>query len=450
MEDTNGFATFVGGCIVTLRPRPAVFPIVLAVALTATACDRQPPGTGGAAGDPAGVTIRDSANIEIVENHAPVWPEGRFWTLEPEREIVLGREASADGGVGDSAHLVWDVRGAVRLADGRVATLSRESRELFIFEPSGALSRSIGRRGRGPGEFSYPENLQYLPGDTLVVWDTPYGPVSYFDTAGSLLRHRSIDLGKVMAAIGSGKTTEWLTPLGDGSFVAYVRGPGGSDRSSPPPDPLRRSRAEYVRIDSAYAPHSFGWWGHAEYMPVEFAPEQFPGATLPLFRLFFIESHLVGGHDPPRVHISNGDQNEIHQFSPEGPLLRIVRRTTPPLPITREEREAMKEQAIALGGDDHGRQTQARMLEALPPQDFHPYVNALRVDTKGYLWVADKAGPKGGQWSVFDSNGRWLGTLPVPLWTVHWIEEDLILGVNVDGESGIERVEGYRLNRLTR
>ena len=49
--------------------------------LAAGACDGAPPPGGGLAqGGSAGVTIRDSAGIEIVENHAPEHPAGRFWT----------------------------------------------------------------------------------------------------------------------------------------------------------------------------------------------------------------------------------------------------------------------------------------------------------------------------------------------------------------------------------
>ena len=50
----------------------------------------------------------------------------------------------------------------------------------------------MGREGRGSGEFGGPEELQYLPPDTLAVWDSWFGPVNYFDTDGDLIRTRSV------------------------------------------------------------------------------------------------------------------------------------------------------------------------------------------------------------------------------------------------------------------
>ena len=140
----------------------------LAMVIPASGCE-QPAGDGGAQADPT-VTIRDSAGIEIVENHAPEHPAGSFWTFDPVPEIVLGGANDLGALANDSAQLIWEVAGLARLEDGRVAVLSSEGKQLLLFEPSGELSRTIGRAGEGPGEFTRPEWLQYLPPDTLVVW----------------------------------------------------------------------------------------------------------------------------------------------------------------------------------------------------------------------------------------------------------------------------------------
>ena len=175
--------------------------MILATALTAIAlsgCDRSPPDEGG--GEAPAVTVRDSASIEIVENHAPEHPAGQFWTIDPEPEIVLGGEENPAGEANDSSQLIWSVVGIARLEDGRVAILSSEGNRLLLFEPSGKLSRTIGRAGEGPGEFIRPEYLQYLPPDTLVVWDYFMSSIIHFDTAGQLIGERSIDFGTMMQA----------------------------------------------------------------------------------------------------------------------------------------------------------------------------------------------------------------------------------------------------------
>lgn len=150
-----------------MRCRPA-FRATVAVAITVSACDRMP-GDGSDSAEAPTFTVWDSAGVEIVENHAPEYAAGQFWTIDPEPEFVLGGVEDVDALANDSAQLIWRVVGLARLPDGRVAVLSSENQQLLLFEPSGELSRIIGRAGEGPGEFTRPEKLQYLPPDTLVV-----------------------------------------------------------------------------------------------------------------------------------------------------------------------------------------------------------------------------------------------------------------------------------------
>ena len=75
--------------------------------------------------------------------------------------------------------------------------------------------------GEGPGEFRKPEWLQYLPPDTLVVWDYFMSSISYFDTAGNLLRERRVDQARLREAGASGEA--FVRPLPDGAFVVSVR-----------------------------------------------------------------------------------------------------------------------------------------------------------------------------------------------------------------------------------
>ena len=102
------------------------------------------PCDGAAEAEPT-VTIWDSAGIEIGENHAPEWPAGQSWTIDPEPEFVLGGANDLNVLANDSSQLIWEVVGLARLEDGRVAVLSSENQQLYLFEPSGGLSRTLGR-----------------------------------------------------------------------------------------------------------------------------------------------------------------------------------------------------------------------------------------------------------------------------------------------------------------
>ena len=235
-------------------------------AILVSGCDRGPTDNNAATTDPT-VTIRDSAGIEIVENHAPEHPTGSFWSIDPEPEILLGGSDDLSGNAGDSAQLVWSVVGLARLPDGRLAVLSSENRQLMLFEPSGELSGIVGGPGEGPGEFTRPERLQFLPPDTLVVWDYFLTAIDYFDSSGKLLRERSVDYARLREHGAWGESRR--IPLPDGSLLVGVMDTVADEsaddcthltvtgRSSILGDMVLHAE-ELLKIDDDYAAHSFG------------------------------------------------------------------------------------------------------------------------------------------------------------------------------------------------
>ena len=412
--------------------------LLLAIAaLVPTACG-QPPA------EPLtqDVVVRDSAGIEIVENHAPVWDSTEFWTVDPEPEIIWGGLGAPPG---DSAHLVYGVRGVAPLSDGRVAMLSpMGDRKVLVFEPSGRLSVAFGREGRGPGEFHYPMGFQVLPGDTIVVWDQMFDAVDYFNPSGRLLRERRIDLGAVMAAVRTDERVPGESvhqPLPDGSFLMNVY---RSDWQRPEEEgAIYRRPKGYVRVDTLYTAYSFGWWRHYErfWWPDESVNDQVP---------FPAGSVAIAGSDPLVVYISDGDRYEIHQFSPTGALRRIIRRTVDPVPLSDDDLKQWKESAASVYPSlDWGR-WERRTDGRLSGRHF-PAIVVLRMDTSGYLWALDHARDEGRrEWSVFNPEGRWLGTVVLPETGVGWIGEDAILGSRSDVDTGVQTVERYRLDRRGR
>ena len=422
------------------------FPVFMLSSLS-SGCDRRDP--GDSAGTQTGFAIRDSAEIEIVENHFQKYPSERFWRMDMKPEIVLGsgdRSLSA----GDSAHLIWQVSGLARLEDGRVAVLSRGNRQLYLFEPTGELSRVMGREGRGPGEFGGPAELQYLPPDTLAVWDSWFGPVSYFDTDGELIRTRSVDLGKVVADVNGVSAESRRIPLADGSFVIGIE---EDPMFSPPTGTLIRQPVEFVRIDQEYATRSLGVWKSVGIVGVDIRVENWP---VPWPFDTFLDAFLAAGTDPPTIYIADGTKDEIRRFSFDGRLVRIIRRSTAPVPVSDEGHRAWVTYLSAAQGLA-GRDLEEPLMRAIPRRESHPSVAGLFVDPKGYLWVSEWSAPEVGgpdRWSVFSPEGQWLGVLQAPRLRVPchyyrnpcWMGTDFFLAVRRD-EMGHERVEGYRIRR---
>ena len=346
---------------------------------------------------------------------------------------------------GDSVHLIWRVSGLARLEDGRIAVLSRGNHQLYLFEPTGELSRVMGREGQGPGEFGSPAELQYLPPDTLAVWDSWFGPVNFFDTDGDLIRTRTMDFGKVAGAVNGLSAESRRIPLADGSFVAEI-----IEEEDPALEPsvgtAVRLPIEFVRVDREYASRSLGVWEGEEVVTVDFGGLLGPGST-------FLDAFLAAGVNPQSIYIADGTGDEIRQFSFDGRLVRIIRRSTDPVPVSDEGHRAWVTYLAGRGGEN----VEERLLRAMPRRDFHPPVAGLLVDHEGYLWASEwSASEVGGpdRWSVFSPEGRWLGVLPAPRLEVPchffrnpcWMGTDFFLAVGRD-ELGRERVEGYRIRR---
>ena len=424
----------------------------VASALSVLACDPAPADESGAAEQPT-VTVRDSAGIEIVDNHAPVHAAGEFWTIDSVPEFVVGGVDDLGEPAHDSAQLVWDVVGLARLEDGRVAVLSAKGKQLLLFEPSGKLSRIIGREGEGPGEFTRPEWLQYLPPDTLVVWDYFMTAIIHFDTAGTVLSQRRGDHARLLELGVWGE--DFRFPLSDGSLVvgqnaeatdaeppwsdcspkrAWVRSvaPGSGEPLGPTREAMW-SAEEYLVIDTAYGAHSLG-----------------------------CPSLIAAGGDPPSIYVARVGGNEIHQFATDGGLVRVIRRTVDPLPVAARARREMQEMTRrryqALGeSPPEGLLEEIRAIETYPP------IAGLRVDAEGFLWVAEY--PDSETWwatqgSVFDPDGRWLGVLAMPISApvcpgslagcgfdipVH-IDRDFYV-VMLPDTLGVERAVAYRIHR---
>lgn len=406
--------------------------LAAAFLLVAAACDR--PESPAQARH---VTIQDSVGIQIVDSHSPQWDEGTAWTVASEPVIAIGGYTST-GEPRDSSQLVWDIRDVVPLSDGRIAMLSRGEKKVFVFESSGTFSTSIGRVGQGPGEYRYPDHLQLLPGDTLVIWDV-LGPVAYFDPTGELLRDWRVDVELLRAATHKPNQISperAHLPLADGSFIVLVGlGPGNV---VPPLGVAYRVPVEFFRIDSTYTAHSLGRWEEREHIYLH--PWGPPGLPFP----FGVQ--LAAGGTPTAVYISNTDQYEVHRFSTTGVLQRIIRRTAEPIPITAGDIQEWKD---GFPRYKDWWSNWDRAMEKLPPREFRPPIAGLLVDSRGYLWVMDsyRLDRSGSEWSIFDPAGHWRGTLEIPLGRVEWVGEDLILGVSQDPDTGVQVVKGYRLNR---
>jgi hypothetical protein len=89
--------------------------------------------------------VRDSVGITIVENAGDVGPDGGGWLVGQDPVLSIGTFQ------GDSIYQLFQVEGAKRLQDGRIAVSNAGSGEIRIFDVEGRFLMAHGRKGKGLG-----------------------------------------------------------------------------------------------------------------------------------------------------------------------------------------------------------------------------------------------------------------------------------------------------------
>jgi len=103
-----------------------------------------------------------------------------------------------------------------------------------LFARNGRLLRTIGRKGRGPGEFEAPRLPRFAPGGRIYVADVSLRRVSIFDTAGVFVKAVSLaGLGDLSGFVVRGRNSWWFaTKLGADPHVLLETDSLGSIRRS--------------------------------------------------------------------------------------------------------------------------------------------------------------------------------------------------------------------------
>lgn len=238
---------------------------------------------------------------------------------------------------------------------------------LKLFDERGSYVRTIGRPGRGPGEFGQLRELCVAPGDTLIALGYSDRRLAVFDAEGNHVRTARAE-GPV-----------WTDPCFPDGSVLIRAGTRPNPRSTLPP-------ARAVVLDLIFEGHRLDWrMGQTSslgWLPATSRDLQIPDG-----------GNAVVGNG--RIHVGNGSLAEFRVYSLSGRLERVVRWQAPAVPAT-------------AATDRRGGM---RSRPPPSPRETLPYYWSLRVDGIGRIWVEDydREG-----WSVFDASGAFLGKLTIP------------------------------------
>ena len=404
-----------------MTPKLAAGGLQAVLLVTAAGCGGQP----SADTPDAGISVRDSAGIEIVD-HGPGQPSDAVWSLS-------GPVLSIGGGPDDDRGL-FDVGRMAAMAGGRFVVAHPSGSEVVWFAADGRRVAASGREGEGPGEFLSIGMLFVSDGDSVVAWDGRLNRISIFGPDGGFVRSAPLDL----AAAGHASPVALLS---DGTLVGlpgFTFGGGMATGVYRDTVPLTR-----FHLDGSLA-------GRTTPFPMtERWVFEYQGSTAGGSLPFGKETRVVAGVGG--FWVGTGDWPQVSFHDPSGNLLRIVRWGDSPERLTDGILAEIEAWWLANGDDDpESRADLERYFEMVPYPETIPTHGRLMSDDRGNLWVESYSwpgSPSESLWTAYSPDGRRLGAVEVPEQIrVQAISADLVYGVWTD-DLDVESIRVYSIER---
>lgn len=406
-----------------------------------------PAACGGGGAKSGSAATRDSAGIKIVENAGPAWAAGQGWKVVDSPLVDIGAKG------GDPAYELDQVRGPVRMGDGRLVIANATTSEVRLYDSGGKHLGSHGRSGSGPGEYQQIVGLWRGPGDSLWVADLLVRRLTVLDGDANVGRSFSLGAQGGQMVPTNGKV-DFAIPTGlfaDGSVVGVSQ----TFTINQPRSGVYRDSMSVIHYGAdGVVKDTLGRFPGAEMeqITMRFGPQTVSAPSpVPLGK----QTALAVGKN--RVFVVQNKAWEIEIRGLDGALQVLARSPAEPTRITASDVAAhRKEQLEAMEAlpqirslpEGLKKQFTARISEAKYPTTL-PFFASLLSDEDGNVWAQEAMSPvvKAPRYAVVDSTGRWLGVVSMPAnFRATFIGPDVIYGVWKD-EEGVEHVRGYRLRK---
>lgn len=380
----------------------------------------------------------DSAGVQVVTNLSPTWAGSSSWRLAATPDAVIAFDDATGTGPADVAD-------AVRLGSGLIVVASVRAMRLEAYDARSHLVRVVGRKGKGPGEFSGMAHLWRTPGDSLLVFEGGRTrQFILFDSAGHFSRS--------WGAFGADSATHYLIPIAPLANGAVVM--RRMNVITPALTPVvERLFTTLVVFD--------GTWRLARTLGRFPDTKRFRGPAPMLGQLFF-STDTRFSFGVAAWYAGDSEHSEVRMYDTTGALVRIVRWPSMSAAVKPEHIAAEQERLIADRRNLFNNMPQLQrqfidgglraMFQRIPYPARFPEYSDLVVDPTEHLWVLVYASPGAMENPasgalVFDSAGRWVGRTQFPVrFRPLDIGGDYVLGVRTD-ELDVPRVELYRLTK---
>lgn len=390
-----------------LNARVGIFALSTAVAVLASGCTDTKAGSGS-------TDTTDSSGVAIVRGPAADTPLA--WTF-----AEVGRIGGADTG----APLFDYVAPSSIATDGtaRIAVLDH-SNQIHLFDSTGSLIRTVGRRGGGPGEMEYPAGIDVDRDGSVSVKDDAKQALLSWDPAGAVLPERKLITAR-------GRTWGTVRRRGDTVFVSLD-----------------------LVGDTTVAVRRLERWTSRDTLAIDSTVGSRPKmvmftcvglALAPLFSgelTWAVRADLVA---------STRQSTYVVDLSRNGTRERSVRRDVAPIAAKTTDAVKLYPEGLKVRFGGAGGECitpSAEVGEKVGVAPTIPVVRETAIAPDGTLWVERYTfAGETPRTDVFDRDGHYLGTIIGRSLPLGFLGNNLVLFPIIDQDEGTITIGIYRITR---
>jgi hypothetical protein len=336
------------------------------------------------------------------------------WRLEHAAQV-----GGADAGPDESLFTVTSV---AEDPEGRFYVLNFGDKRILAFDSTGKHLRTIGRQGRGPGEFVAPRTLGITGTDGLAVVDLMLARVDRFRRSdGGFIASTLVDAGR-LTPMDMRVSPTGVVALEMRSGPSIARGGGNHRPTLAALDTVTGKLRTLTELDTVPRKEVVTETGEkrrrVQLMDVPFSPR-------PVWALDSAGGVVYGTGAEFAVYRTDGTASQL--------LFREQRQAPP---VTDDDRERFFEDPYLKS-----------MKGKLEFPETKAHFDGLLVDPAGRVWLRIPSAPRGERWEVREPTGRKLGDVTLPERARLVSVARAALYVVTTDEDDVETVHRYRVVR---
>jgi hypothetical protein len=359
---------------------------------------------------------------------------------------------------GDPNEVFSTITGVGFDAAANLYILDRDNARIVVFDRSGKFMKTIGSKGQGPGEFTFPIGLAVFPDGSVAVMDLGNNGITIFGSNGEYADIVSPDPGLVQPR----PNVPMLPTAGNAVLL-----PGSQIMGSPDTQPAVTDSLRIVRVGldgSTRVLHRAYNKGPELTVSGSAGNRNVRMTAPPVYTPQVSWTGLPNGG----IAVSPGLEYEVRLVSPSGAVSTVLRRPVQPRRIEDRDRELAREQLreqletgagmlrievennrrsiSAGGGGGMPRQEIERRLAEVQFAEQIPLVRRLATDPAGNIWVQKDGGPgvEDLPIDIIAASGEYRGTVDDIAMPSAFGPDGLVAFIESD-DLGVQRVAVRRL-----